>query len=63
MTLDQLHEQNIETIKCVSGATRILNREEESALIRWEQRPRHFQKCRTVSKTQRGHSSFYKKVC
>ena len=36
MALDQLHEQNNETIKGVGGATRLLNKEEESALIRWE---------------------------
>ena len=35
MTLEQLHEQNKETIKGVGGATRLINREEESALLRW----------------------------
>ena len=36
MALDQLHEQNNEVIKGVGGATRLLNREEESTLLRWE---------------------------
>ena len=34
--LDQLHEQNNEIIKDTGGATHLLNREEESALLRWE---------------------------
>ena len=35
MALDQLHEQNNKVIKGVSGATSLLNREDESALNRW----------------------------
>ena len=33
---DQLHEQNNEIIKSVGEAARLLNREAESALLRWE---------------------------
>ena len=36
MVLDQVHEQNNELIKGVGGASRFLNREDESALLRWE---------------------------
>ena len=36
MTLEQLHEQNNEIIKGAAVVTRLLNREEESALLRWE---------------------------
>ena len=36
MALDQLHEETIEIIKGVNGVTRLLNREEEAALLRWE---------------------------
>ena len=36
MALDQLHEQNNKYIKGVSGATSLINREDDSALIRWE---------------------------
>ena len=36
MGLDQLHEQNNKYIKGVSGATSLVNRQDESALIRWE---------------------------
>ena len=35
MGLDQLHEQNNKVIKGVSGATNLLNRNDESALNRW----------------------------
>ena len=35
MALDQVHEQNNKVIKGVSGATSLLNRGDESALIRW----------------------------
>ena len=36
MALDQVHEQNNELIKGAGGATRLLNREEESSLLHWE---------------------------
>ena len=36
MALDQVHEQNNKIIKGQGGATRSLNLEDESALIRWE---------------------------
>ena len=36
MALEQLHEQNNEIIKGVGMATRLLHREEESALLHWE---------------------------
>ena len=36
MSLDQLHEQNNKYIKSVSGATSLINRQDESALVRWE---------------------------
>ena len=35
MALDQLHEQNNKVIKGVSGAVSVINRKDESALIRW----------------------------
>ena len=35
MGLDQLHEQNNKVIKGISGATNLLNRNDESALNRW----------------------------
>ena len=36
MALDQLHEQNNKVVKGVSGATSLINRQDDSALIRWE---------------------------
>ena len=36
MALDQLHEQNNKYVKSVSGATSLVNRQDESALVRWE---------------------------
>ena len=36
MALDQVHEQNNKIIKGAGGATQLLNRANESALIRWE---------------------------
>ena len=36
MPLDQLHEQNYKYIKGVSGATHLVNRGDDSALVRWE---------------------------
>ena len=36
MALDQLHEQNSKYIKSVSGATCLINRQDDSALVRWE---------------------------
>ena len=36
MPLDQLHEQNNKYIKGVSGATHLVNRCDDSALVRWE---------------------------
>ena len=36
MALDQVHEQNNELIKGTGGATRLLNREDDSSLHRWE---------------------------
>ena len=36
MALDQLHEQNNKYVKSVSGATSPVNRQDESALVRWE---------------------------
>ena len=36
MGLDQLHEQNNKYIKGVSGATSLVNQQDETALIRWE---------------------------
>ena len=33
---DQVHEQNNKVIKGYGGATHVLNKEDESALIRWE---------------------------
>lgn len=35
MALEQFHEQINEIIKVVADATRLLNREEESALLLW----------------------------
>ena len=36
MALDQIHEQNNDLIKGVGGATHLINREDDSALLRWE---------------------------
>ena len=36
MALDQVHEQNNRTIKSCGGATDLVNKVEESALIQWE---------------------------
>ena len=36
MALDQLHEQNNKYIKGVSGGTTLVNRQDDTALIRWE---------------------------
>ena len=36
MALDQVHEQNNRTIRSCGGATDLVNKVEESALIRWE---------------------------
>ena len=36
MALDQCHEQNNELIKGISGATHLLNRNDETSLERWE---------------------------
>lgn len=36
IALDQLHEQNNRYIKGISGATSLINRQDDSALIRWE---------------------------
>ena len=36
MALDQVHEQKNKYIKSVSGATSLVNRQEDSALVRWE---------------------------
>ena len=36
MALDQVHEQNSRTIKSCSGATDLVNKVDESALIRWK---------------------------
>ena len=36
MALDQVHEQNNKYVKSVSGATSLVNRQDESALVRWE---------------------------
>ena len=36
MALDQLHEQNNEKIKGLSGATQLLNRNDMSGRDRWE---------------------------
>ena len=36
MALDQVHEQNNGTIKSCGGTTDLVNKVEESALIRWE---------------------------
>ena len=36
MALDQLHEQKNKYIKSVSGATSLINRQDDSALVRWE---------------------------
>ena len=36
IALDQLHEQNNAVLKSVAGVTHILNRQDESALLRWE---------------------------
>ena len=38
MALDQLHEQNNKYIKSVGGATSLINRQDDSALVRWELR-------------------------
>ena len=35
MALDQLHKQNNKVIKGVSGATSVINRKDDSALIQW----------------------------
>ena len=36
MEIDQAHEQNNVVIKGMGGATSVLNRDDESALARWE---------------------------
>ena len=36
MALDQVHEQNNIIIKGIGGATHVMNRSEESPLLRWE---------------------------
>ena len=36
MALDQVHEQNNKYVKSVSGATSLVNRQDELALVRWE---------------------------
>ena len=36
IALDQVHEQNNAALKSVAGVTHILNRQDESALLRWE---------------------------
>ena len=36
MALDQVHEQNNRTIKASGGATNLVNKADDSALIRWE---------------------------
>ena len=36
MALDQVHEQNNTIIKGIGGATHLLNRTDESPLLRWE---------------------------
>ena len=36
IALDQVHEQNNRKIKGISGATHLINRQNDSALIRWE---------------------------
>ena len=36
MALDQIHEQNNDLIKGVGGATHLINREDDSALLRWQ---------------------------
>ena len=36
MTLDQVHEQNNRVIKSTGGATDLVNKSDQSALIRWE---------------------------
>ena len=36
IALDQVHEQNNAVLKSVAGVTYILNRQDESALLRWE---------------------------
>ena len=35
MALDQIHEQNNKYVKGVSGATSLVNRQDDSALVRW----------------------------
>ena len=35
MATDQLHEQNNEVIKGVSGATDVMNREDQAGVERW----------------------------
>ena len=36
MALDQVHEQNNRYVKSVGGATPLVNRQDDSALVRWE---------------------------
>ena len=36
MALDQVHKQNNKYLKSVSGATSLINRQDESALLQWE---------------------------
>ena len=36
MALDQIHEQNNDLIKGVGGTIHLINREDDSALLRWE---------------------------
>ena len=36
MALDQVHEQNNRLVKSASGATSLINRQDDSALVRWE---------------------------
>ena len=55
LTLDQLHEQNNKYIKNVSGATSLINRQDDSALIRWELYGP--ERCRIIEKFEEVQSS------
>ena len=36
IALDEVHEQNNAVLKSIAGVTHILNRQDESTLLRWE---------------------------
>ena len=53
--LDQLHEQNNKYIKSVNGATILMNRQDDLALVRWELCGPEL--CRLIEKSEEVESS------